>query len=140
VTFEVNVPSRIDVLATDPDGDDLEFTFELDPPPATMSVSSGGVPTINKLERSRAVFLWTPGIADAGPNDQTAYALTFVVRDRAGRSARETIQVLVVNAGLGTGEPRFRRPPGGRHGGRRRADAVHRQPAGAGSGRPRPRR
>jgi hypothetical protein len=112
VTFEVNVPSRIDVLATDPDGDDLEFTFELDPPPATMSVSSGGVPTINKLERSRAVFLWTPGIADAGPNDQTAYALTFVVRDRAGRSARETIQVLVVNAGLGPASLVFVDPPG----------------------------
>lgn len=112
VTFEVNVPSRIDVLATDPDGDDLQFTFELDPPPATMSESAGGRPTINKLDRSRAVFLWTPGIADAGPNDQTAYALTLEVRDRGGRTARETVQILVVNAGFGPASLVFVEPPG----------------------------
>jgi hypothetical protein len=111
-SFDVNVPSHIDVLATDSDGDDLSFEFRLDPEPATVSQSAGGRPALNKLDRGRAIFQWTPGIADAGPNDQMSYALTVRVSDGNGGRAEETLQILVVNGGLGPASLVFVEPPG----------------------------
>lgn len=112
VQFNVNVPSSIDILANDPDNDDLSFDFELDPPVATMTQAESALPRVTKTERSRAVFQWTPGIADAGPNDQMVYALTISVSDPDGAEARETLQLRVVNAGLGAASIVFVEPPG----------------------------
>lgn len=111
-TLDVNVPAHVNLYATDPDGDDLTFTFELSPEPATQTQSAGGKPTINKLGTGNAVFQWTPGIADAGPADQMAYELTIKVDDGNGGQDQETIQVLVVNGGLGPVGLAFVEPPG----------------------------
>jgi hypothetical protein len=110
--FTVNTPGSIDLLAGDADGDPLTFGFALDPAPPTQTATAGGRPNILVTSPGRAVFTWTPGIADAGRADQTTYRLTISVRDNHGGKASETIALTVVNPGLGPSGIVFIDPPG----------------------------
>ncbi len=111
-TFTVNVPGTIDLLAYDPDGDPLTFSYTLDPPALAAMGAAGAKPSIVPTIPGRAVFAWTPGIADAGMTDQLRYRLTFVVRDNDGAKAELTIALTVVNPGLGPTGLSFVEPPG----------------------------
>jgi len=111
-TFTVNTPGNIQLVAGDADNDRLAFEFELDPPPVTQTATTGGRPGILPTSPGQAVFTWTPGIADAGPQDQLRYRLTFTVRDGKGGRASETIALTVVNPGLGPTGLVFTDPPG----------------------------
>ena len=109
---KVNVPTEIAVFAEDRDGDSLTFSFALTPEPPSLTQSQSGHPNIARINAGQAVFLWTPGIADAGPDDQMAYELTFTVKDGNGGKASESVQIRVVNEGLGPVGLVFMEPPG----------------------------
>jgi len=99
---------QFDVTAYDDDNDPIEFEFSLTPSPPTSTVSSGGIPTLQKVSDYNAVFSWTPGNADVG-----TYALTVIVMDNQANQSQETINLDVVDAGIGgTQWGRFTEPVG----------------------------
>lgn len=113
VTFRVNTSGRVDVIAADADGDPLSFSMTIDPEPPTRTEGQAGRPDLVPISNNQAVFVWTPGIADAGGQPAFDYAVTLVVTDGRGGRATETIQVTVENPGVaGAGGLRFVEPSG----------------------------
>jgi hypothetical protein len=111
--IRVNTSGRIDVTAADADDDRLSFDMTIEPLPPTVTQGQAGRPTFTKISNNSAVFSWTPGIADAGGQAASDYAVTFVVTDGRGGRATETIQITVENPGVaGSGGLRFTEPSG----------------------------
>lgn len=99
---------QLDVTAYDEDSDPIEFEFNLSPPPPTLTLTSGGIPSLQKVSDYNAIFSWTPGNADVGD-----YALTLIVKDNHGNQTLETINLEVIDMGVGGGEwGRFIEPVG----------------------------
>ena len=65
-TLTTNQNFQLEITAFDPNQDFIEFNFILSPPPPTPTETSGGVPTLQRVSNTQAVFNWTPGVADAG--------------------------------------------------------------------------
>lgn len=109
----VNTPcDDIKLVASDPDHDPLEFTFEIEPQPPTQTQGAGGRPRLVQVAPGEARFSWTPGIADAGEGEMT-YAVTFRVSDGRGGEDSTQISLRVVDEGVGHGVGlRFVEPPG----------------------------
>ena len=95
-TLTANQNFQLEITAFDPDQDFIEFNFSLSPPPPTPTETSGGVPTLQRVSNTQAVFNWTPGIADAGQ-----YDLTISVSDPDGDSSEETINLTVMESSGG---------------------------------------
>ncbi len=107
-TFRVNQQGVITIRATDPDGDPLTFSHTLDPEPRTQTMGETGQPQL-----LGNIFVWTPGIADAGDAGLLEYALTITVEDDQGGSVSETLTLRVVSEGVGGSSAlRFIEPPG----------------------------
>lgn len=110
--FTVNQSGSIDVVASDSDGDGLEFDFTIDPLPATQT-AGGSAPQLIQISQQKAVFRWTPGIADAGGERFREYAVTFTVTDERGLEDVVRISLRVENPGVGgSSSLRFSEPPG----------------------------
>jgi hypothetical protein len=96
-TVTVNQTVEFDVVASDADGDDLEFRVIGRPPAATFDV----------LGRS-AKFSWTPLITDARPEP---FQISFYVGDKNGGTDSQTIVITVVESSVpGEGTPAFLDP------------------------------
>jgi hypothetical protein len=93
--FEVNTSYQIEVTAFDQDNDALTFRFELTPDSPTQSLSVGK-PKIQQISPTKAIFSWTPGIADAMEGD-ASYTLKIIVEDEQKAKAEESILVTVSN-------------------------------------------
>lgn len=99
---------QLDVTAYDEDADPISFEFSLTPPPPTPTIASAGRPDLQKVSDYNAVFSWTPGNADVG-----SYALTLIVKDNQGNQSQETINLEVIDTGIGGGQwGRFIEPVG----------------------------
>lgn len=108
--FHVGQPGQIDVIASDADGDRLAFEWSLDPAPQS---TGGGAPRLVQVDGQKAVFTWRPAITDVRGQRFADYALTLTVRDPDGCKASETIQVRVINDGVGgSAQLRFTDPAG----------------------------
>lgn len=107
-TFQVNQQGTIVIRASDPDGDPLSYGWSMDPEPRTQTMGETGRPQIHGN-----IFVWTPGIADAGESGLLEYALTITVEDDRGGSTSETLTLRVVSEGVGgSSSLRFIEPPG----------------------------
>ncbi len=105
--FRVNEQGTIVIRATDDDGDPLAYAFELDPPPRTQTMGAGAPQVVGNL------FVWTPGIADAGDGESLDYNLTLTVSDDRGCDESVRINLRVINSGVGGSTSlRFVEPPG----------------------------
>ena len=103
-----NQSFQLDVTGFDEDADPIDFEFSLSPPPPTPTLASAGIPSLQKVSDYNAVFSWTPGNADIG-----SYALTLIIKDNQGNQSQETINLEVVDAGIGGGQwGRFTSPVG----------------------------
>jgi hypothetical protein len=92
-TLTANQNFQLEITAFDPNQDFIEFNFSLTPPPPTPTETSGGIPTLQRISNTQAVFNWTPGVADAGQ-----YDLTIRVSDPEGEFSEETINLTVVES------------------------------------------
>jgi hypothetical protein len=91
--FEVNTSYQIEITAFDQDNDAVSFFFELSPDSPTQSLSIGK-PKIQQLSPSKAIFSWTPGVADAMDE---GYTLKIIVEDEQKARAEESISITVSN-------------------------------------------
>lgn len=106
--LSTNQNFQLEITAFDPDQDFIEFNFNLSPPPPTPTETSGGVPTLQRVSNTQAVFSWTPGVADAGQ-----YILTVTVSDPSGEISEESITLTVTeSSGMGAVWARFIEPLG----------------------------
>ncbi|MBI3072492.1 MAG: PPC domain-containing protein [Deltaproteobacteria bacterium] len=96
-TVTVNQEVAFDVIASDPDGDDIEFRVVGRPRSASFDV----------LGRS-AHFSWTPLITDARPEP---YQISFYIGDKKGGTDSQTISITVTESSVpGEGTPAFLDP------------------------------
>ena len=108
--FEINRAHQIDIQAFDAEGDPLTFSYVLSPPAETES-QGAGAPRLQKVGGDRALFTWTPGIADAEGGTQR-YQLTIRVADDRGGEDTETLSVEVSDPESGGAGIRFIAPEG----------------------------
>lgn len=112
LSIEVNTSGRVDLIAADLDGDQVNFDFTIDPEPPTQT-DGAGRPLVTEIGGNQAIFTWTPGIADANGERASAYTVTFTVTDGRGGRDTETIVLTVTNSGVaGSGSLRFAEPAG----------------------------
>ncbi len=85
IAGEEEVPIGFTVEATDPDGDDVFYTLEVDVDPPTST------PVINLTS---GAFDWTPGPGDVG-----TYVFTFIATDNGVPNLRDIQEVTIVIGG-----------------------------------------
>lgn len=95
---------RVDLLATDPDGDQLTYSFGAIGPSESTPLTSRA--QLSQTARGGAVFRFTPTASDVG-----TWYLDFAASDGEGRSTA-TMQLDVRSAVGGAAAPIFRRPLG----------------------------
>jgi hypothetical protein len=98
---KVGVELTLEIRATDPDGDDLTFSFESNVPGIEDRAQ------MTKRPDGSGLFRWTPQAADVGDG----WAFDFTASD-GGNSATVTIQIDVRSEIGQAGAPIFREPLG----------------------------
>ncbi len=97
---QVGVELRVELVATDPDGEQLAFGFHADSPAIDQ------VATVARTPNGIGVFRWTPLAADVG-----AHYIDFTASDGA-HTTTTTVLVDVRSAIGGASAPVFRQPLG----------------------------
>lgn len=92
ITVEVNQTVSIELFAQDANQDFLQFSFTMNPLPQTSTEGQSAIPTLQTLSKYKAIFQWTPGVADEG-----VYQLTFSVTDPSNEVDSETMRLSVVS-------------------------------------------
>ena len=112
VTFEAGVPNFVEVLATDPDGDPLEYELSFEPMPPSVAMDPGNAPRIEVVTHG-AIMTWTPRRQDGEAGEGTVYVATLVATDGQGARAGRAFRITVVDNGGGRAESlRFLEPVG----------------------------
>lgn len=109
--FRVDVGATLRVEATDPDGDAVDYRFDLAPVPPSQAAAAPGAPRFEVIGGG-ALLSWTPTAADAGDAGEARYDATVVAVDEHGARATLRIPITVVAARVEAEPLRFVAPAG----------------------------